>query len=271
MNEHVEIRYDGSDAANHVINAAQLSESLAGFSRILSTAYHFAATEKFVLRAPAQNYQVYVSAAEPKCVNFVYEIWEIAKQQQIFQGIVGAVAICVVTYVVAKAANRSEEMKHLSDALRLALEQNGKRDENVIAKLLATVDRMAESLRPAVRQAVRPVGESCDTVRIGGANGIIINRDDREQINSASPSEITNLRTWSATITELDRENGTGKVRLEEDMESRISVKITDPTFLAADNGYIDAFTSSATITLQGKAELQDGEIKRLFISDLQK
>jgi hypothetical protein len=268
MKDHVEVRYDGNESTEHVINASQLSESLAGFSRILSTAYHFAATEKFVSKAPAQNFQVYVKASEPNCYNIVFEIWELAKQQQIFQGIVGNIAVAVVTYIVAKAANRNEEMKHLAEALKLSLEQNGKRDETVIAKLLATVDRMADALRPAVRQAVRPVGESCATVRIGGHNGIILDSKDKENINSESSSEFTDERSWAAVITELDRENMTGKIRLTDDADTRIPVVITDPVFSALVNPYMLAFTSGEPIKLQGKAEIQDGEIKRLFIAN---
>jgi hypothetical protein len=238
MRDEIEVRYDGSEATDHVINAVQLSESLAGFSRILSTAYHFAATEKFVSKAPAQDFQVYVKASEPKCYNIVFEIWELAKQQQIFQGLIGNIAVAIVTYIVARAANKKDEMKYLSEALKIALEQNGKRDETVIAKLLATVDRMADSLRPAVRQAVRPVGESCATVRIGGAGGITLNAEDKAEIDAESPSEISEERSWSATITELDRENATGKVRLSDDQESRIPVVITDSAFLMGGSPY---------------------------------
>jgi hypothetical protein len=268
MRDEIEVRYDGSESTEHVINALELSESLAGFSRILSTSFHFALTEKFVLRTPAQDFQVYVRAAEPKCYNIVLEVWEVAKQQQIFQGVVGNIAVAVVTYVVAKAANRSDEMKHLAEALKISLEQNGKRDDTVISKLLNTVDKMAESLRPAVRQAVRPVGESCSTIRIGGESGIVVDALDKAQINAESPMEITSVKAWSATITELDRENATGKVRLADDIDSRIPVTITDPIFGASDNPYIAAFTTGATIKLEGKAQLQDGEIKRLYISN---
>jgi hypothetical protein len=265
--EEIEVRYDGGDSERHVINALELSESLAGFSRIFATSFHFAATEKFVVKAPAQDFKVYVKAAEPKCYNMIYELWEVAKQQQIFQGVVGNLAVAVVTYVIASAANKKDEMKYLSEALKIALEQNGKRDETVIAKLLATVDRMAESLRPSIRQAVRPIGESCATVRVGGVNGLTLDKEDRAEIDAASPTEVTGERSWKGTLTELDREKATGKVRLEDDMDTRISAHVTDPAFGVTGSIYISAFTTGQVITLHGKAELQDGEIKRLFIS----
>lgn len=266
--EEIEVRYDGRESEAHVINAIQLSESLAGFSRILSTAYHFAATEKLVLRSPAQQYSVYVRTAEPKCYNVVFELWELAKQQQIFQGLVGNIAVAVVTYVVASAANRKDEMKYLAEALKLALDQNGKRDEAVVTKLLATIDRMADALRPAVRQAVRPVGESCATIRVGGANGIVIDEQDKERINAPSPIDITMERTWTGVISELDRENATGKIRLEDDADARVPITVTDPVFCQPENAYLAAFVSGTTIKLVGKAEISEGEVRRIYVSN---
>ncbi len=85
-----EVRYDGNDAEKHAIGAAELSESLAGFNRILATAGHFAVTGEFVKKAPAQNVRVFVTAPEAKCFNVPFEIWELAKQHQVFQGLAGA-------------------------------------------------------------------------------------------------------------------------------------------------------------------------------------
>lgn len=170
MLDQIEVRYDGADAKRHAISAAELAESLQGFARLFGTVYHFALTGDYVFKMPAQNIEVFVLAAEPKCYNVVFELWELAKQQQVFQGVVGNLAVAVVTYIVAKAANRQTEMKYLAQALQTALSQQGQRDTTV-EKLLATVERMADALRPAARQAVAPVGGSCSSIRIGGEQG----------------------------------------------------------------------------------------------------
>lgn len=263
-----EVRFDGKDAEKHVIGAAELAESLAGFNRILATVGHFAVTGEFVRKAPAQDVRVFVTTPEAKCFNLPFEIWEWAKQQQVFQGFAGNVMVAVVTYVVAKAANRSSEMKHLAAALQTALAQSGQRDQAVIDRMLTTIDKMADSLRPSVRQAVAPVGESCSTVRIGGEGGLTLDVEDKKQISAISASEITSERAFKAVITELDRENATGKARLEGDEEARVPITITDPAFRVAENAYIRAFVSGQQITLVGKAELSDGDIKRLYIAN---
>jgi hypothetical protein len=268
MLDSVEVRYDGADADRHAIAATELAESLQGFARIFGTVYHFAQTGEFVTKAPAQNVKVYVAAPEAKCYNVLFELWELAKQQQIFQGLVGNVALAVVTYIVAKAADRHSEMKHLAAALQTALAQNGQRDQAVIDKLLSTVDRMADALRPAARQAVAPIGESCATVRIGGAGGITLDRSDKERILSQADAVVTDERKWTGVLVELDRERATGRVRLDGDSESRVAVTITDPAFATKSSPYLAAFVSGAHLTMIGKAELSEGEIKRLFISN---
>jgi hypothetical protein len=268
MLDQIEVRYDGKEAEGHILAATELAESLQGFARLLGTVYHFSTTGEFVTKAPAQNVKVYVATPQAKCYQVWFDIWEVAKQQQIFQGLVGNVAVAVVTYIVAKAADRSAEMKHLAHALQTALSQNGKRDEATLERLLSTVDRMADALRPAARQAVAPIGESCATVRIGGERGITLDQSDKEKIMSSPDAQVTPERRWKGVITELDRERATGKVRLDGDPESRVPVTITDPAFLAASSPYLGAFVAGTPLILIGKAELSEGDIKRIFVSN---
>jgi len=268
MIDHIEVRYDGDEADNHLIAASELAESLQGFSRIFGTVYHFATTEEFVTKMPAQNVKVYVSAPEGKCVQVGFDIWELAKQHQVFQGLVGNIALCAITYIVAKTADRTSEMKHLAAALQTALAQNGQRDQAVTDKLMDTVNRMADALRPAARQAVAPIGGSCATVRIGGDAGITVDREDKERIMAVADSDITTERRWAGVLVELDKERATGRVRLEGDPESRVPVTITDPAFGTISSPYMAAFVAGAPLVMVGKAELSEGDIKRLFISD---
>jgi hypothetical protein len=268
MLDHIEVRYDGHEADSHMIAASEFAESLQGFSRIFGTVYHFATVGEFVTKAPAQNVKVYVHAPEGQCVQVGFDIWELAKQHQVFQGLVGNIALCAITYIVARAADRTSEMKHLAAALQTALAQNGQRDQAVLNRLLSTVDRMADALRPAARQAVAPIGGSCASVRIGGDSGITLDRSDKERIMAAADSEITAERRWSGVLVELDRERATGRVRLDGDTESRVPVSITDPAFNTSSSPYLAAFVAGAPLIMIGKAELSEGEIKRLFISN---
>lgn len=268
MIDRFEVRYDGKESTDHIIDARELAASLEGFSRILGTVYHYATTGEYVKKSPAQNVKVFVAVPEAKCYNILFELWELAKQQQVFQGLAGNVAVALVTYIVARAANRNNEMKHLAQALQTALTQNGVRDQTTFDRMLSTIEKMADALRPAVKQAVSPIGSSCETVRIGGESGITLDVSDKETIMSEGATEITRERNWPAIITELDRENATGKVRLAGDDEARVPISITDPAFKVIDSIYLKSFVAASQINLVGKAELGDGEIKRLYISN---
>lgn len=262
----VEITYDGNDAERHVIDAMELAESLGGFARILATAGHFAITGEFVRKLPAQNARVFVAEAEPKCFNLLYEVWELAKQQQVFQGFAGAILAALVAYIVAKAANNHEEVKHLAAALQTALSANGQRERELVDRMFSTIDKMADSLKPAVKQAVTPIGGSASQITV---NGTVFDSEDKAAIMALASNEVTDERPWAAVITELDRENATGKVRLAGDDESRVPISITDPLFRVQANPYLSAFIDGTPITLVGKAELNDGDIRRLFISNV--
>lgn len=270
MLDRVEVRYDGAESDQHVIGANELAESLIGFARIFGTAYHFTLTGEYVRKAPAQEVRVLVGVPEAKCYNVLFEMWEWGKQQQVFQGFAGNIAVAVVTYIVARAADRTQEMKHLAQALQTSLAQNGQRDQAALDRAMATIEKMADALRPAARLAVAPIGGSCKTVRIGGDAGITLNEEDKARIVALSETDITSERQWVAVLTELDRENATAKARLDWDDEGRVPVRITDPAFFVADNAYVRAFVTGQPITLIGKAELSDGEIKRLHISNSQ-
>jgi hypothetical protein len=136
-----------------------------------------------------------------------------------------------------------------------------------MSRTLGTLERMAESLRPAMRDAVAPVGKTCSSMSFG--KGVIITEDDAEKIRSPSPDEITEERVWLIVVTELDRESCTGKIRFyDEESNKRTRARITDPALYLVDNPYIRSFASRAPIEVKGKAEIRDGEIQTLFISN---
>ena len=74
-------------------------------------------------------------------------------------------------------------MRHLKGALDLAIKELGTRDQAVVDRLLGTIDKMADALRPAARQAVAPIGETADTLTVGDV------RHEREVIIGAAEND----------------------------------------------------------------------------------
>lgn len=180
--------------------------------------------------------------------------------------------VSLVAYICKKAAGDKEEMKQLRGALDGAIRELGHRDESVVNRLLTTIDRMADSLRPAVRQAVAPIGETASQLTVtdqARAYGMSLGAAEKAAILSEVPVEVGKEDDYRLRITELDMENGSCKVALATDEENRVSARITDPAFALPNNAYVLAMAAQQLIVVRAKPTLKDGELERLFISDL--
>lgn len=261
------IRYDGKDADNHVINLHSLGESIQGAARIISTCAHFLVDSEYVKQMQAHNVLVVAKEPEANCFEISVMIKEIIPN--LFSGFAGHGLTALIGYILAKQSNSKEEMKHLKEVTLKALEMSINRDDKTNERLMSTLDRMATGLLPASRKAVSPIGMYCDTLKIGDETAIPIDQAKKDAILNTSEEEITRLRQFEVLITELDLENHSGKVRLDGDVDRRISAIITDPIINAIDNTYAKALAQKETISVQAKAAILDGDIVKLYISDI--
>ena len=262
------IRYDGKDADNHVINLHSLGESIQGAARIISTCAHFLVDFEYVKQMQAHNVLVVAKEPEANCFEISVVIKE-ALQSNMFSGIGAAALTAIVSYIISKQSNSKEEMKSLKEVALKALEMSIAKDDKTNERLVSTLDKMATGLLPASRKAVSPIGMYCDTLKIGDETAVPIDKAKKDAILSTSEEEVTRLRQFDVLITELDLENNTGKVRLDGDRERRINAAITDPMINTVDNTYAKALAQGDVISVQAKAAILDGEITRLYISDI--
>ncbi|MFG1371523.1 hypothetical protein V5F32_05040 [Xanthobacter oligotrophicus] len=264
------IRFDGLDAERHEIELSALATSLSGISRIVGVSANFAATQKLNLHQDALSVRVYATPPEAHCFElFVWVKW--AAEQPLISATVAGLTVVLVTYVFKRAAGQKEEMRQLRGALDEAIKQLGTRDQPIVDRLLETIDKMADALRPAARKAVAPIGETAATLTIGsvdGAQKAVVGQAEKEAITSASPVEVDVERGYLIRITELDMDTGSCKVAMDAEPDARYAARITDPAFSAPNNRYVMAMAAKSTLNVRAKATLKDGEIDRLFISD---
>lgn len=268
------IRYDGLDADRHEIDMALLADSLRGFSRIIGVAGNFAAHERLILHRDAFSVRVVVRSAEPRCFTLsAVLLW--INGSPLLTTVAGGLTVSLVAYIFSVAAGKRDEMRHLRDALDSAIRELGHRDQTTVDRLLTTIDRMAESLLPTVRQAVAPVGQTVRTVTIADKNHKPLgsfDSADKDAILSEPAVYVGPEATYSVLFTEMDTETGACKISVspnDEDLESnRISAKITDPIFLIANNPYVLALAAKIPMLVIAKPLMKNGEIDRLFISN---
>lgn len=265
------IRYDGLDADRHEIDLGDLGDSLKGLSRIIAVSGNLAATDKFVQHKDAFAVRVVASPPEAHCFEIMAWLrW--GAENPYMSATVSGLTVALIGYIFKKTSGQREEMKHLKDSLDKAITELGGRDRSTVERLLDTVDRMAEALRPAVKQAVAPIGQTASTLTVGdraGGRTVVIDQADRDAIMAEGDSEITNERTFSVEITGLSMENGSCKLALDDDPDARVSGQVTDPQVMRANNPYALAMAGKKRINVRAKALLKDGEIERLYISDI--
>lgn len=74
-------------------------------------------------------------------------------------------------------------MKALQQSLEKAIEALGNKDAGTIDKLISLIDRMAVELRPSVRQAVSPIGNTCDQISVAtNVDGCLLKVNERDMI-----------------------------------------------------------------------------------------
>lgn len=269
---YVTIRFDGLDAEAHELDLFALGESLKGIARIAAVAGNFALTQKYSRYFTAHD--VKVVAREPKANCFSMQVvWNFVQQQQILSGAFGVIAAALITWVLSSAAQKREEMKQIKDSLDKAIRELGNRDEATIARLLDIVEKMAVDLRSSARQAVAPLGSSAKTLTVSTGDHTIsrtYDEADAAAINKGKDDELTDLRAATVLITELDLERGTCKVHLDgEEAGKRFPAVITDPLLQIPNNSYALAFAAGEKIDVKAKFLLKQGDISRLYISDV--
>lgn len=264
------IRFDGNDAERHEIDLYALGESLKGFARIAATAGNFAVNQKYSRYFVSHEVKVVAREARPNCFS-IDIFWTFIQQQQILSGAFGAVIGALLPYIFYKAAERKAEMKMLKDSLDKAIVELGGKNDETVSRLLDLVEKMATDLKPSVRQAVAPIGNTCRTITIHSPiRDDTFNEEDRVIIDRAPDDEFTETRDFNVLITELDLEKQSCKMRVDgAGPDDRIPGKITDPQISVANNPYTAALAAQSQVTVKAKASLKAGSIVQLYISDI--
>lgn len=260
------IKYDGLKLGEHTIDLATFGESLQGFSKVLACVGHFVATGQYNRRYSSLSVKV-STTAQLKEGSIELPIAISAYEGELFSGFAGAALTSVVTYVMGRRDKKEMEL------LAKALEQSMAQNKDTTDKLISTIDKMADGLVLANRQALSPIGTSCNSIYVMGQN--------REEFVSADVSlkefftrtQVQNIeaeREFVGIITELDRLTGACKITMDGDeLEDRINGQITDPALTLSENIYVRAFSVGEKIRFRAKAQTNaDGEVVKLFISD---
>lgn len=268
--EPIRIRFDGMDADRHEIELASLAKSLSGLARIIGITGHFAATGQYNKHVDALSLRVVAREPQAKCYEVIAYLESIS-QHQLFSGTGGVLVGIIIQYYFSRWSGQREEMRFLSERLEQAIGELGHRDQAHVDRMLTTIEKMADALRPAARDAVAPVGRSSSTLTVGTAgSSTVVDVARKDAILSKDDIEIGDEQTYTVRITEVDVESGSCKVSFEDDQDAtnRVRAQIIDPSLSIPNNLYLLAVAAMRPLKVRAKPALKDGDVDKLYISD---
>lgn len=257
----IPIKYQGLDADRHEIEIIALGHSLQGAGKLIKAAGGVVLPQRRSARL-----RVVAKSSNPNCYEILAFLVVVQPVLPLLEPAAKRAIEAIVNYAIARCSKKPEDGDRIADIAKTALEQMGMTSR---AAMEATV-RVSENSKPAVKQFIAPVGNSCLTVMIGHEeNGaILFNQGDREAIESDIP-EIGDEGSFEILITELDLQNQTCKFNLrEEPDDKRYAGLITDPAIIVPNNPYSLALSQKRWIKVRGKEEIKEGEMARLYISN---
>lgn len=281
MSQRLAIHYDWNPGSG--IDLRHLGESLLGIERIVSVGLFGVENGRFPSGREQSPFAIRVTGAQPGSLELetVMHVGEVLGLFALIQEETRSVLSSWVMWVLNKVAGRDNDAavrldrfmevfrlveRNRHDEVRLA-ERN--RHDEVMA-LTRTIENMdIERLRSFARQAVSPVGRSCNGMGLSEFRG----RPDREIIDESLAREI---RRQNRIYTDQDamtvRVDGFShhdrRLRIEDPEEPGrfLSAEIVDPDFFELSNIYVEAAARREYLTIIADATYRAGRIVRLCI-----
>jgi hypothetical protein len=273
----VSVRYEGHDAASHEIDLNLLGQSLQGFAQVFALCADALVTGRLSGHRDALEVRVVsLPVAEHHCFEVLAMIESFAASKELWSGAFGAVLAVVVQYVLTR--RDQDQMKYLNEALQQSMQNLQRSMQNnqdnyitltrTVDKMMAVLDKLADSLRPAARRALAPVDRSCERIDLyaDGEQFASLDATHRRAFDHAGLSR--HLCEYVGVISGFDMETGNCKVTLEGGV-SRIPAVVIDPVFNRPNNPYAEAMAAAYPLRFLAKADLDaQGNPATLYISD---
>jgi hypothetical protein len=153
-----------------------------------------------------------------------------------------------------------------------AIKENGQTSRAAIDGMKRAVELIAAAGKAPARDFVAPIGASCETAQIGasGAGVLAVDETMKQAILEPDQIEISELRAYTVLISELDMLAASCKAQIQgdEDADRRVPCEINDPAAKLANNPYAAAMKEQRWLKVVAKAQIGDGDIVKLYISD---
>ena len=157
----------------------------------------------------------------------------------------------------------------LAELMEVQEEQGLRRDEQWQQTLLQAI----QTLKPASKEAVKPIGKSCENVKFGpDALNLTTEIDEptADVIRTSQELELSDMHEMTLNVDGYTHHNKKLKVA-HPTIEGRfINADIRDPAIDIKPNAYTDAASTKSNIKVLAKiATSPDNEIQRIYIMEM--
>lgn len=240
------LRYDGGMAADHRIDMRDLGTSLIGVERIISDALIVTLEGRLPRRRERRDFIIVVETPKAHCFDISGALDTIPGLLPFIQDILKDYTKDFVTtlfsYVLCLLGGRPREASVAFDKL---MELTQKMHEGHLSEraadreyALATQEnmiRLAETLKPAARQAVAPIGRSCNELRLPQSPGVpatVIDVAMADAIRAKEPVEVGDMTRMIVHIDTVSISRRAMRVQIPGDTsDAFVEATIRDPAF----------------------------------------
>ena len=230
-------------------------------------------TGKYVRKQNALSVRVLTEPPKEACYQIFAVIASIAPALPFSPKLYAKAVEHIMTYILAKFGGRPTEAALAIELAKTAVMEMGSSSRASAEAIAKAIESMAASQRGNARALVAPIGETCSTLIVGNPDtaSLVVDKSVRDAIYENDPIEITDAKPYEVKISEIDIVRKTCKVSFIDDDQSdrRFDGIITDPTIGLPNNKYVNALALINPIKVIAKAQLKNGELHKLYISDI--
>lgn len=269
------IKFEGFDADRHMIDMRRLGKSLIGFDRVISEG--LIGISEGRLPKQREKFPLVIKAKEPKSGS-VEILSQLAPSlsflplvQEVF--ITGGAEVIWrwLSWVFLMAGGRKSAAEpHFQELMKLTRELNESRDKND-EQMREFYLELLDRLPGFAKEAIEPVGPSCDKVTIGpsgGSGSTIIDVATADAVRSKEELVVGEMSSFRVKADGFIIHNRQLKIENPEEGQKYLTAEVRDPIFDSMPNIYSEAAANNAFLDVEAKPTYKNGQLHKLHIMD---
>ena len=265
------IRYDGYHASEHELNMGQLGDSLRGLDRLTSTGLIALSEHRYPKRGERFGWQPRVMAPRENCVEIVAIFYPVAgllplAHEVLVTGMADLTWRWLSWAFLMKGGREKDAIPHFEKMIELVDKIDGRNRDDMDKQRQFCLD-VLERVQPALRDAVKPVGPSCDQVSVipGGRlqDATVVELPMADAIRSSQKVEVGDMESMRILVDGFIGHNR--QVKFEDPTEPG---RYRDPLIDDVPNLYSNAAGLRQYLDVQAKPSYRDGRLHSIYIMD---